>query len=372
MANKKNSTTTSTETNTEANVNQETTTVEETPITVDQGIAKVETAALAAPVEKTWLDELPKPVRMAIESSLPVEDGEMVALTEQLPDLERENFEDFVAKMNPLKEGIVVADAKFRVPSIRIYHGVGDDAGRPKLAPVGSTYTSDGKILSVWDKDQAELLKSAQFFKAAVVGLQEVRSWWKPRNKDYVLPPDVDPNSNAPICKSLDRKRGDRYGACPACPHRPYANGKYDSNSCTDEIQIYLVLEDFSGIYQMTLKGASIKNAVQPFRRALATMVKPWDRWFGFGLAEEKNAIGRWFSLTATPIMGNSGVVAPAQHNLLSVISRQVMNEVYRPALQSLYERSAVTPAPSETSADMQALIASVSGAAPDYSKNNL
>lgn len=369
MANKK---TTNTTTTTNEPATQENTVTVETPVTIEQGIAKVEQTALAVPAEKTWIDDLPKPVRIALESSAPVEEGEMAALVEQLSDDKRSSFEEFVAKMNPVKAGIVVADAKFRIPNIRLYHGVGDDASRPKLAPVGSIYTSDGKIVAVWDADQAGLLKVGQTFKAAVVGLQETRSWWKPRDKSYVLPPDVDPNSNAPICRSLDRKRGDRYGSCSACPHRPYANGKYDGNGCHDEVQIYLVPADFSGIYQMTLKGASIKNAVQPFRRALQTMVDPWDRWFAFGIAEEKNNSGRWFSLTASQVPGATGVVAENEKHVLGVISRQVMNEVYRPALQNIYERSAV-PAAVEASADMAAVIAAATGGpSPDYSKNNL
>ena len=365
-----NTTTTSSEPATQENI----VTIEtaETPVTIEQGLAKVESAALALPAEKTWLDDLPKPVRMALDSSAPVDEGEMSALVEQLADDKRAAFEEFIAKMNPVKAGIVVADARFRIPNIRLYHGVGDDVSRPQLAPVGSLYTSDGKIVAVWDADQAALLKVGQTFKAAIVGLQETRSWWKPRDKSYVLPPDVDPNSNAPICRSLDRKRGDRYGTCPACPHRPYANGKYDGNGCHDEVQIYLVPSDFSGIYQMTLKGASIKAAVQPFRRALQTMVDPWDRWFSFGIAEEKNTSGRWFSLTATQVPGAASTVVEAEKHVLGVISRQVMNEVYRPALQSIYERSAA-PAAVEVSADMAAMIAAAAnGPAPDYSKNNL
>jgi hypothetical protein len=381
---KKTTTTTSEPTNTitepanlETNVSNTPDTISEsaaieTPIAIDGSIVLVAAADLAAPLEKSWLDKLPKPVRIALEHSHPVEEGEMVAMVEQLSTDKREAFEEFVAKMNPLKDGIVVADARFKIPNIRIYHGVGDDVSRPKLAPVGSLYNSDGRIMAVWDPDQAELLKIKQTFTAAVVGLQETRSWWKPRDKNYILPPDVDPNSNAPICKSLDRKLGDRYASCGACPHRPYANGKYNNNGCTDEVQLYLVPADFSGIYQMTLKGASVKDAVQPFRRALQTMIKPWDRWFNFGLSEQKNAVGRWFSLTAAPVTGPAGLVNEEEQHVLSVISRQVINEVYRPALQALYERSTPAPIAQEASADMQALLLNAGGKAPDYSNNNL
>ena len=351
----------------------ETPTMTQTPTAPDTALAAPVTTALAAPVEKTWLDEIPKGIRAALEATTPLEEGEMDALRNNLPDASRANYEGFAARMNPVKEGVLVSDSRFQVPSLRMYHGVGDDPGKPQLAPVGSIWSGDGRIVIVWDKGQAKLLNVGQTFDAAVVGLQEMRTWWPPRDKSVPIPEGVDPQAKGPICKSLDRMRGERFGNCGACPHRPYANGKYNANGCHDEVLLYVVMRDFSGIYQITLKGASIKNAVRPFQRALTAMIKPWDRWFTFGLAEEKNASGRWFSLTATPA-SDDVKVEESEHALLGGISRQILLEVYRPALQAAYERTALA-APVEASADMAVLLAAAGGTtgpAPDYSKNNL
>lgn len=352
---------------------QETPVTETPPATAPTALVAASAHVEIALVEKTWLDEIPKGIRDALDATAPIEEGEMEALRANLPDAQRAAFEGFAARMNPVKEGVLVSNSRFQVPSLRMYHGVGDDPGKPALAPVGSIWSGDGRIVCVWDKGQAKLLNVGQTFDAAVVGLQEARTWWPPRDKSIPLPEGVDPASKGPICKSLDRKRGERYGNCGACPHRPYANGKYNANGCHDEIVFYLVMRDFTGIYQITLKGASIKNAVAPFRRSLTSMIKPWDKWFTFGLAEEKNTSGRWFSLTAVPA-SDGPAVQESEHALLGAISRQILMEIYKPALQAAYERTAIA-APAEASADMAALLAAAggsSGPAPDYSKNNL
>ncbi len=356
----------------------------ETVITVTEGITVFnpgEQTALSvpAPVDpaKAWMQDIPKPIRMMFELAPPVEPEEMTAMIEQLPDGLRTNLEDAIAKMNPVKMGIVSSDTRFQIFDARIYHGVGDDPGRPGAAPVGSVYTADGRVLACWSKVDAARLKTGQTFVAAVVGLQETRSWWKPRDKNYALPIDVDPNSKAPICVSLDRKRGKRYGACPACPHRPYANGKYDGNSCHDEVKIYFVLRDFSGIYAMTLKGASVKNGVGPIRRLINTSTAPWDRWFEIGIAEERNNDGRWFSLTGGAHTDDDHpqglTTTPQERGVLAALSRTVLNEVYKPALQSIYAQNSSAPVVADVAADMSAITRAALGeATPDYSQNNL
>lgn len=349
--------------------------VVETPITVAKnGTAVVDAAALAVPVERTWFDDLPKPIKALFAASPAPEEGELTAMVENLPQAERENFEALIESLNPVREGFVSSRADFRIPRATLYHGVGDDPARPAAAPVGSVYTADGLVLAAWDKTQARQLKIGQTFEAAIILIEETRTLKMPRDKSKPLPPDIDPDSKAPICYSLDRQRGSRYGACAACPNRPYANGKWAPDSCTNDARVYFVLRGFKGIYSINLKGASMKKAVQVIQRQKG---RPWDVWYDIGLSEEKNELGRWFSLTATPHSTDEApqgeLTSQAARGVFRTLSRTVLHESYRTDLQSIYsavETTAVA-AHADASADMLAVIAAAQ-AAPDYSKNNL
>jgi hypothetical protein len=340
------------------------------PIVVASALATLQAEAMAP---KVWTDDLPKPIKMLFQASPAPDDGELTAMVENLPSAQRENFEVLIESLNPVREGFVSARADFRIPKAALYHGVGDDPARPAAAPVGSVYTADGLVLAAWDKNQARSLKIGQTFEAAIILIEETRTLKMPRDKSRPLPPDIDPDSKAPICYSLDRHRGSRYGACAACPNRPYANGKWAPDACTNDARIYFVLRGFKGIYAITVKGASMKKAVQVIQRQKG---RPWDVWYDLGVAEEKNELGRWFSLTATPHATDDAPqgeqTTPEERGVFRTLSRTVLHESYLPDLQRIY---LAAEQPKEASgsgaADMTALLAAAS-AAPDYSKNNL
>ena len=331
------------------------------------------TAAIdVAPAAESWMASLPKASRAMFDAMPPLDDGELQAMVSNLPETQQRAFEDLIARMNPVKLGMFVADTRFNVRDAKLYHGVGDDPGRPASAPVGSLYANN-KLIIAWDKNSAEHQGVGTSFSAAVIGFYETRSWWPPRKKDFIFPAGVDSNTRGPICRSLDRKKGERFGECAACPYRPYANGKYEPDSCSDDVVLYIVMQGFSDIYRMVLKGASVKKAIQPIKRAASNLTTPWDIWFEFSLSEERNTQGRWFSVAAQPKVNRenpAGVpTTGAERGLLSALSRQVLNEVYKPELQRIYASTPVT-ATVEVGADMSALAASVETS--DYSKNNL
>jgi hypothetical protein len=345
--------------------------------TTEAGIVKAERVELSVVNNEAWMEQIPKAIRAQLTSMTAPEEGELAAMVEGLPSEFQANFNDLVERMNPVREGVVSARAEFRVPELKLYHGVGDDAARPQSAPVGSIYTSDGSVLAAWDKTQAKMLKIGQTFVGTVVAVQETRSWWRPRDKNFPLPPDVDPNSKAPICRSLDRARGTRYGACAACPHRPYVKGSYEPNGCQNDVRLYIVLRDFTGMYAMTVKGGSVKKAVVPILR---TKGVPWSVWFDFGLAEERNEQGRWFSMTAQAHVDDDhpqGIpTTPEERNVLRALARTILHESYKPELEKIYRQQETSTPQSEEMADLDAVRASAeaaaAAAATDYSKNNL
>ncbi len=352
-----------------------TTTQETAPVAIDPVVeAVIDAEPEAANVAPDWQADLPKPIRQLFEVMSAPEEGELDAMIVSLPEQDQEAFNGMIDNLNPVREGFVSARADFKIPLAKLYHGVGDDPARPATAPVGSVYTSDGLVLAAFNEAQARSLKIGKTFKAAILQVLQTRQLRAANDRSNV-PPDMNPNSKAPICYSLDRVRGSRYGNCAACPHRPYANGKWAADSCTDEVRIYFVLHGFKGIYAITVKGQSLKKAVEPIRRQKG---KPWDVWFDLGVAEERNDKGRWFSLTATPhVTDDAPQGAPttaAERGVLRTLARLVLHEAYAPELRGIYERGAKALPVLNAPADMNALLAAASsaGMAPDYSKNNL
>lgn len=350
-----------------------TTTQETAPVAVEPVVeAAIEPEPEAALAVPDWQDALPKPIRQLFEVMSAPEEGELDAMVVSLPEQDQEAFNSMIDNLNPVREGFVSARADFKIPLAKLYHGVGDDPARPATAPVGSVYTSDGLVLAAFNEAQARSLKIGKTFKAAILQVLQTRQL-RPSNDRSNVPPDMNPNSKAPICYSLDRVRGSRYGGCAACPHRPYANGKWAPDSCTDEVRIYFVLHGFKGIYALTVKGQSLKKAVEPIRRQKG---RPWDVWFDLGVAEERNDKGRWFSLTATPhVTDDAPQGAPttaAERGVLRTLARLVLHEAYAPELRSVYDRPTKGALPVlNAQADMAAMMAAA-GALPDYSKNNL
>lgn len=340
------------------------------PAVAAESVAAAEPEAVLAVVAPEWMDSVPKPIRQLFEVMPAPEEGELPAMVANLPEAEQEAFNSMIDNLNPVREGFISASVDFKIPTAKLYHGVGDDPARPATAPVGSVYTSDGLVLAAFNDAQARQLKVGKTFKASVLHVLQTRQLRVSNDKSN-LPPDVNPNSKAPICFSVDRSRGTRYGSCAACPHRPYANGKYSPDSCTDDVRIYFVLHGFKGIYAITVKGQSLKKAVEPIRRQKG---RPWDIWFDIGLSEERNDKGRWFSLTATPHVNDAypqgEPTTQPERGVLRTLARLVLHESYMSELRSVYTRATALPV-LNSPADMSALLSSAA-ALPDYSKNNL
>jgi hypothetical protein len=88
----------------------------------------------------------------------PVLDSDIDEALANLSEAQRENFTQAMLRMNPVKPGDHRRKASsFKVFDLRVYHGTGNDESRPKLAPVGSIYTTDGRIMAAGDPDQAAL-----------------------------------------------------------------------------------------------------------------------------------------------------------------------------------------------------------------------
>lgn len=302
--------------------------------------------------------------------------GELEEAVNQLDSKQSDNFRAMLARMNPEKPGVHLAQQAFRVPEMRIYHGTGNDESRPPTAPEGSIYSSDSRLLVVPETHRAMFPTVGQKAVAAVVGVYNTRTFWAPREDSGAsLPPGVELKGNQPICNSFDRQRGNRYGSCSACPYRPWKDGKMDKNSCRDELHLYLVLRDFSGIYRFIVSGTSMKSGGIPVMKKVQSWAAPWSYYFSFATTKITKDKMRWFQLessVATDQASPEGIApSDAEQRVLSLLCRQIETEAYYPALGKIYERSNSAPV-GETSADLSKMIEQHEGAQADYSANNV
>ncbi len=227
-----------------------------------------------------------------------------------------------------------------------------------------------------------------------VLVVSDGHAWWPPRDKTVPLPPDVNPDSKSPICRSIDQKVGDRYGSCDACPNLPWKNGKKPENgSCNNETTIYFVLADFSGIYSMTFAKTAIKEGAGPIKKKANQWKQPWDRQFQMTTRAETNddKTQKWYvpvSAVFTDPEHSDGIAPTEEENkILLMLNEKILADVYYQQLAHIYNKAAgghhTLPAGAEAAqtADMNDLANSVAipgGAAPaqaqvvDYSKQNV
>ena len=338
------------------------------------GTGEAPDVPLSAIVRK-YIDVLPE-WQQYLEQVAPPQLGEVDSAVQGLPEGKRKAFLAAVARMNPVKLGQHTARREFTLPDVRVYHGTGNDEMRPPECPPGGIYSTDGRLLAATPETLPNLKFNPKYtalstaLRGYVISIHDAATFWPPRNG--ALPEGVDTPPNVPICRSLDRKRGDYFGACAACAWRPFKDGKVNKDACRNEDHVYFVPADFSGIYRIIFSGTSIK----PGSAAIKKKSRPWDAYFSamFDLEAKVRTEGsnRWFELTAS-VSAGAPEPTPEEIALLSVLTRQIDYEVFFPRLHTTY----TTPPKAQaqgSSTDMDALLNRVSGggAKKDVSGNNL
>lgn len=340
---------------------------EAVPIAVEGGIAVIdENALVTADVAEDWKLKMPKAIRDLFQATPVLVEGQLSALIDNLPTDDADACRRMFEALNPVREGVVSSTADVRIPSARIFQGIGDDPAKPDTAPVGSLYSSNRELLLVADPAQARMCGAPTTITVAVILLIKSRTWWKPKRASFVPPTGVDPTSKAPICQSPDRVTGSRFGTCAACPHRPFAKGAFDPDACTDDAIIYFVIKGFKGIYSMPVKGASLKLAVAAIERSKG---KLWDQWFDLSLAPQSNSSGKWYVVAAkthsTDAAPQGLATTPQERFVFKALSSMMLHEAVAPSFARVYDakgKSAGDPAGGgEVSADPAAIAAAAS-----------
>ena len=273
---------------------------------------------------------------------------ELLATVDSLPTDYQSKVMDIIRRANPKKPGMHMAKTGFAPIEVKLNQGVGSDPARPAKSVPGDFYTSDSRML----ESKVDGL---------VIGVFEGRVLW----------PAKDSGDKAPICVSMDRKKGSKYGDCSTCY---YEKKLTKDGGCALGVTVYFIDRDMTGIYCLKFNKTSF-GAGAGLTRVLSQFEKPWSRWVRFETQERKEGDRRWFVIKAMPI---SDPKNPSQEHpsaaldpLLVSLSSIIDYDVYFPAVIDSYEH-AKNAEPSTAGAGEHfndtLLTKAAGGKAPDFS----
>jgi hypothetical protein len=314
------------------------------------GFAAIKALALRLPEEV-------RPRVMALKRPTPVE---LMDIVMALPEASQEAMMTLVAKTNPEKQGLHTSTTGFEPTALRLFHGVGSDPLRPRQTLPGQFYSADSRIIG-------------EKFDAVPLALYEGHILWPEKSQD-----NNKQESKAPICVSIDRRMGSKYGSCDTCPLNPQVR-QYSQGGCMREVTAYLLDRDLTSIYELKFSKTS-----ESAGRALMNIMKKsnnlWDRWFTFEAKERTEKGNKWYVIQAGPTVDASKVVTdPATHPLFLALSKIIDVDIIYAAMANTYDRAknstdaaSGAPPPGVTSEgfDEAAFLKGAVDAVPDYSKD--
>jgi hypothetical protein len=273
-----------------------------------------------------------------------------------LPAANQEAMMNLVEKTNPVKQGLHTASSGFEPTVLKLYHGVGNDPVKPRQTLPGQFYSADARVIG-------------EKFTAVPLAIYEGQILWPPQDQGKG-------ESKAPICASVDRKIGSKYGECDKCPLNPETGRKYTQGGCMPEITAYLLDQDMTSIYELKFAKTSY-GAGKTLVNILKKQNQIWDRWFVFEAKERIDGAKKWYVVnTSNPTEAGKIDSPKTLHPLFAALSKIVDVDVYYKKMADNYMRSksgagggeagAETPAPAF---DEKSFMADAGGA-PDYSKD--
>lgn len=344
-----------------------------TDIVVAEGSIKPVLATLPPEsLGSKFLAQLPHMRDMLADLKDPSPD-EIITAAGELTGAEKEGFSKWLTERNPKKIGLHTATSEFTIPDLRIFQGQGNDSARPSNAVKGCVYSSDGNLLTA-PGQQSMMLSVPERFEGIVIGMHAARMMWPPKDPqgNNIPMQGIDTSSSMPICRSLDRVMGSRYGECSKCEWLPFSTGQMRKNECKDEWHIYVVKSDFSAMYRIVMTSTSIKSGATPIEQRTRGWPQLFSKYFLFEAAEQKNAkLGAsWFAWkTAVSISAAAplGKDTPANaQKLLELLARKIDAVRYIPSLATVYSEATggalPVPGAGET-ADMNAVLGAMSPA---------
>jgi hypothetical protein len=299
---------------------------------------------------------------------------------EDLDPRARQGFDAWQKKTDSKKLGFHVAQSDFRIPDLRIDQGSGNDMAKPGNSNKGCTYDSDGNLVTAPGQLSMSLGVPERFM-GAIIAVHGTRQMWPPKDEqgNPIPLPGLkgDFSKNQPLCSSMDRQVGSRWGDCSKCNYRPFATGQPRKNECKDEWHYYVVRMDlddrsqvlpFSALYRIVMTSSSVVTGAKPINQRVKGWPMLWSRLFMFETAQQSRGNMSWYQWKTSLAIGPgqpAGIPTPPwAQKLLEQLARKVDASIFFPALASTYGRAngvLEAAAGEENHADMNAL-----GAAAD------
>jgi hypothetical protein len=285
-----------------------------------------ETTALAVPptdreVLKALANRLPAKYKSDVLFLKRPSSEELFAAIEKLPSDEQDKMITLAAKTRPKKQGVHTTRSGFQPISVRIYQGTGNDPVRPQKMTPGEFYNAAGIVMG-------------EKIEGTVIHVFEGRTLWPAKDAGG------DNQSKAPICVSLDRVEGSKYGSCQACPLSTKA---YNQGGCPKDVTIIFVDKELTGVYSLTFAKTSYA-AGDALVKMLQKSENIWDRQVSITAQERTEKDYKWYVIKATPV---SDPKNPANnytpknlHPIYEMLSKVVDADVYYPQLADIYDRS--------------------------------
>lgn len=310
--------------------------------------------ASAVNANKALADRLPARYREDVLFMVRPTPEQLFGIVEKLPAGEQAKMIELVRKTRPKKQGAHMSREGFSPTQLRVFQGTGNDPAKPAKLPPGNFYTVDSR-------DMGDTIEGV------ILGIYEGRTMWPPR--------DSGSDSKGPMCYSLDRKMGSKYGDCEACPN---ASRRYNEGGCGRDVTVWFVDRELTGIYELKFAKSSMGGG-DALAKILAKADNLWDRIFVIKNEERTEGDRRWFVTKATPLSDpknpNAGSTDKALHPLYEALSRLLDSDVYFPALANVYDQAKTAGSgggmsPRVLGANEAALLGNDAGT-PDYSTDN-
>jgi len=250
---------------------------EEEPKENNEALAKTDEVptSLATALEGTdlFLDRFMDRI-LTVEKDIPTK-AQMKNVIRALPDEHQEAVASLLRRTSGMKKGVYASNDRPEHTELRLYQGTGADPNRPETAIPGQFYLNTKENIG-------------KVFEGTIISIWDGRTMWPDRDAG---------GAKMPVCTSMDRRVGSRFGECKDCLNLPWRDGKKDQ-MCGDDVVALMLPRDLSDIVLVRFSRTSEPAGRQLMRFARKGFV-PWERWYRLTSEEHKNTERsfRWFTI---------------------------------------------------------------------------
>ena len=286
--------------------------------TAAQEIVKVEPAASSLTISGDFDPKFAARYSRQLVAAVRPTEADLKACVGDLPKDYQSKAWSILEVLSPYKPGMYVEDARPMLTELKIYQGTGNDPNLPENVKKGDLYLSTKQNLGT-------------SFSGNVLVLWEGRALWS-KNEDGSA-------SKGPICMSMDRKMGNRFGDCKQCMHGPeWKEGQ--PSACRPTTSACMLSEDLS-----ELVIVRFQNTSQPTGKQLKNFVTrskaPWLRYYELGTEKQVSKTDKnraWMTFKVSP---KESLPPDTLNKFFLMLSKFLETDVLLPSIHNIYRQAA-------------------------------